>query len=114
MATIMILGSGGFGCALSIMCEKMGHKTVLYSPFEEELSDIRRDGEHKRLLPGAKIPPTVELTSDCLLYTSATYLREAAASGVPLCPLAAGTEKGDRDERRAGIRLPKAGTGYAL
>ncbi|PWM35284.1 MAG: NAD(P)-dependent glycerol-3-phosphate dehydrogenase [Clostridiales bacterium] len=60
----MILGSGGFGCALSIMCEKMGHKTVLYSPFEEELSDIRRDGEHKRLLPGAKIPPTVELTSD--------------------------------------------------
>ena len=32
--------------------------------FEEELEDIRRHGEHRRLLPGVPVPPSIRLTSD--------------------------------------------------
>lgn len=64
MENIMILGSGGFGTALAIMCDKMGHSVTLYSPFSEELDCIRRDGENRRLLPGAAVPESVVLTGE--------------------------------------------------
>lgn len=64
MEKIIILGSGGFGTALAIMCQGMGHQTILYSPFQEELDRIRQDGENKRLLPGVPVSEAIELTSD--------------------------------------------------
>lgn len=64
MSDIAILGSGGFGTALAVMADKYGHNVILWSAFEQEISSIRRDGEHKKLLPGVCVSPTIELTTD--------------------------------------------------
>ena len=49
MADITILGSGGFGLALAIMCDNAGHKVTVWSKFQDEIDAIKRT---------------------CLLYTS--------------------------------------------
>ena len=64
MASIAVFGAGGWGTALAVMAGKYGHRVSLWSPFEEELALIRRHGEHKKLLPGVAVPPSVELTGD--------------------------------------------------
>ncbi|MBP3922342.1 MAG: NAD(P)-dependent glycerol-3-phosphate dehydrogenase [Ruminiclostridium sp.] len=63
MADIMILGCG-FGTALGIMWNKYGHNVTAWSKYKEEIDAIRKDGEHKRLLPGVIVPPSIELTTD--------------------------------------------------
>lgn len=64
MAKITILGSGGFGIGLAVMFDRNGHDVTVWSAFESEIEDIRRDGEHKIKLPGVKIPESVKLTTD--------------------------------------------------
>ena len=64
MAKITILGSGGFGIGLAVMFDRNGHDVTVWSAFENEIEEIRRDGEHKLKLPGVKIPESVKLTAD--------------------------------------------------
>lgn len=64
MSSVTILGSGGWGTALAIMCSKYGHKVRLWSAFPEELDKIRQDGENTKLLPGVPVPKDIELTGD--------------------------------------------------
>lgn len=63
MAVIAVLGCG-WGTALAVMANRENHTVRLWSPFEEEVNDIRRHGEHRRLLPGVPVPPSIELTTD--------------------------------------------------
>lgn len=63
MANIAILGCG-FGTALAVLFDKYGHKITLWSPFEEEVEQISRERENKKLLPGVKISDTISLTND--------------------------------------------------
>lgn len=62
MAKVWIMGAGGFGVALAVMCAKNGHQVTSFSPFQAEIETLRRDGEHKKLLPGVKLPENVTLT----------------------------------------------------
>ena len=64
MAKIAILGSGGFGTALAIMADKYDNEVTLWSAFENEIEAIRKDGEHRKLLPGVPVSPTITLTTD--------------------------------------------------
>lgn len=64
MANITILGSGGFGISLAVMCHKYGHNVTVWSAFENEIEAIKRDGEHKKLLPGHKISKEIKLSTD--------------------------------------------------
>lgn len=64
MANITVLGAGGWGTALALMCHREGHTVRLWSPFKEEIDEIRRRGEHAKLLPGVPVPPSMELTTD--------------------------------------------------
>lgn len=64
MADITILGSGGFGISLAVMAHKYGHNVTVWSAFENEIEAIRRDGEHKKLLPGHKISKEIKLSTD--------------------------------------------------
>lgn len=64
MAKITILGSGGFGLSLAVMLDSHGHDVTVWSAFEQELYDIRKDGEHKKKLPGVKIPESIKLSPD--------------------------------------------------
>lgn len=63
MAVISVLGAG-WGTALAVMCKREGHEVRLWSPFQEEVDTIRRHGEHRKLLPGVPVPPSIELTTD--------------------------------------------------
>lgn len=63
-ASIAVLGAGGWGTALAIMADQYGHRVSLWSPFEEEIAEIRRFDEHRKLLPGVPVPPSIRLTSD--------------------------------------------------
>lgn len=64
MANISILGSGGWGTAISVMLNKYGHNVCLWSAFEEEIKDIIEDGENKKLLPGIPVSRDIMMTSD--------------------------------------------------
>lgn len=65
MADIVILGSGGFGLSLAISASKKGrHNITVWSKFQQEIDDIKANGEHIQKLPGVKIPTEINLTSD--------------------------------------------------
>lgn len=64
MADIVILGSGGFGLSLAIMCYNAGHNVTVWSKFQDEIDTIKRTGELKSKLSGVKIPKEIGLTTD--------------------------------------------------
>lgn len=64
MADIAILGSGGFGLSLAIMCYNSGHSVTVWSKFQDEIDTIKRTGELKVKLSGVKIPKGIVLTTD--------------------------------------------------
>lgn len=85
MADITILGSGGFGLALAIMCDNAGHKVTVWSKFKDEIDAIKRTGELKAKLPGVQVNKTINLTTDIsavknkdmvILGIPSTFLRE--------------------------------------
>lgn len=64
MATIAVLGAGGWGTALAVMANRMGHTVSLWSPFESEVNEIRCHGQHLKLLPGIAVSPKICVTTD--------------------------------------------------
>lgn len=64
MAKITVVGAGGWGTALAVMANKYGNQVTIWTPFEEEAKAIRQHDEHKKLLPGVPVPPTIALTTD--------------------------------------------------
>ncbi|HEX2939344.1 MAG TPA: NAD(P)H-dependent glycerol-3-phosphate dehydrogenase [Ruminiclostridium sp.] len=80
MSRITILGSGGWGTALAVMCCKYGHQVTLWSPFDAEVKTIRSDGENKKLLPGVKVPDEINLTTDINLVVGADLIIMAVPS----------------------------------
>ncbi len=80
MAVITVLGAGGWGTALAVMAHREGHTVNLWSPFEEEVASIRRSGEHKKLLPGVPVPPSIALTSDITVAASSDMVIMAVPS----------------------------------
>ena len=64
MADIVILGSGGFGLSIAVMCYNAGHSVTVWSKFQDEIDTIKRTGELKAKLSGVKIPKGITLTTD--------------------------------------------------
>ncbi len=92
MANIIVLGSGGFGISLAIMADKYGHNVTVWSAFEQEIENIKKDGEHKKLLPGHKVLPSIKLTVDIsevkgkdiiLFAIPSTFMRKVAKQAAP-------------------------------
>lgn len=110
MADFTILGMGGFGLSLAVMLNNFGHNVTVWSAFEQEVEDIRRDGENKQKLPGVKISDEITLTNDVSLVKDADIvifgiptrkLREVAKKAAPhLSPntVAVNTGKGLEDD----------------
>ena len=63
MAKITILGCG-YGTALGVLFTTFGHKVVTWTKFEQEAELLRTEREHKRLLPGVKLPESLGVTTD--------------------------------------------------
>lgn len=87
MANIAVLGSGGFGLALSVMFDDYGHDVTVWTKFQNEIELIRKEGEYKQKLPGIKIPMSVKLTCDpseicgkdiLIIGLPTAYVREVA------------------------------------
>ena len=95
MAKISVLGAGGFGIALSVMCNRMGHSVTMWSAFPAEIAAIVRDGQNLRLLPKVKIPKEIRLTgelsdvvgSDLVILAVPSFaIRETGQKLAPLLP----------------------------
>jgi glycerol-3-phosphate dehydrogenase (NAD(P)+) len=91
MAKIAILGCG-FGTALAVLFDRYGHEVTAWSKFEDEIAAIQRDGEHRKLLPGVVVPPTIKFTTDISMVRDADivmfvipskFVREVARSVKP-------------------------------
>lgn len=91
MARIAILGCG-FGTALAVTADACGHQVTLWSLFPQELEEIRRDKEQRRLLPGVRVPDRIVLTSDisclascdlCVMAVPSFAVRQTAQRAAP-------------------------------
>ncbi len=63
MAKIAILGCG-YGTALGVLYDHYGHDVITWTKFEQEAEQLRAEREHKRLLPGVKLPDSLGVTTD--------------------------------------------------
>ncbi len=79
MASITILGSGGWGLALACTSSRLGHEVTVWSAFKDELDTIRRTGELRAKLPGVQIPKSVSLCEDIACAKG----RDIAVVGIP-------------------------------
>ncbi len=64
MATVAILGDGGWGTALGLTLHRNGHRVCLWGPFPETIAAIRGRGENVDYLPGVALPPELRWTAD--------------------------------------------------
>ena len=64
MEKIVILGSGGWGMALALVAHRKGHGVTLWSPFEEEVSNLTKTRRNDKLLRGVELPKEINITSD--------------------------------------------------
>lgn len=92
MADITILGSGGFGLSLAVLCNTNGHRVTVWSKFQDEIDAIKRTGELKAKLPGVFIPKEIEFSTDIscvkdadmvLIGIPSKFVREVCLSAKP-------------------------------
>lgn len=64
MANISIIGAGAFGTALAIYAHRAGHRVRVWC-FEQDLPGrVKEKSENDLYLPGFKIDPSIEFTTD--------------------------------------------------
>ena len=63
MARVSVLGAGGWGMALAIATAAR-HEVLIWSPFEEEISNLKTNRSNPKLLEGVFLPKSIELTCD--------------------------------------------------
>ena len=56
---IAVIGSGGWGTAVSLLLAGMGHEIWLWSWIQEETDRLNKDRENKEFLPGAAFPENI-------------------------------------------------------
>jgi glycerol-3-phosphate dehydrogenase (NAD(P)+) len=61
---VTILGDGAMATVCSILLIQGGHAVTMWGAFEESIERLQQNREQARLLPGARIPPTVQLTAN--------------------------------------------------
>ena len=66
----VVLGSGGWGTALSLVLHRNGHPVTLWSHVPEKAAYMERARENPRL-EGVPLPPELRLTADMACLTEA-------------------------------------------
>lgn len=61
---ISVLGDGGWGTTLSILLAKKGFPVTLWGAFPEYIKILRAKRVNTKFLPGIKIPPEIQITSN--------------------------------------------------
>ncbi len=61
---ITILGDGGWGTTLAILLARKGFRLTLWGAFAGYTREMNKTRVNKKFLPGIKIPPQIQITSD--------------------------------------------------
>ncbi len=77
---IFVIGCGGWGMALSMLLDSNGHKVTEWTCFEEECKLLREERGNEKLLPGVKLPESIEITTDLNGAASADIVLMAVPS----------------------------------
>ena len=64
MAKITVLGAGGWGMALALSAYGGGNEVTIWSPFEDEVTELLKNRGNERLLSGIKLPDGIGITTD--------------------------------------------------
>lgn len=64
MAKIGIIGAGSWGIAISLLLNNNGHQVTVWSVLDDEIDMLNKEREHKKCLPGVKLPETLTFTKD--------------------------------------------------
>ena len=106
---VTILGDGAMATVCSMLLTQGGHAVTMWGAFEESIERLQQNREQARLLPGARIPPSVRLTANdadcfrgCTMILSAVptqYIRAVwkrlqshVPKSVPIVSVAKGIE----------------------
>lgn len=75
---VAIVGDGAMATVCSILLTTGGHSVTMWGPFEDAIDRLRQDREQRRLLPGVRVPPNVQLTAnDAEVFEGATMVLSA-------------------------------------
>lgn len=61
---IGVIGAGSFGTALAMVLAGKGHQVTVWARKAEQIEEMKKTGENSHYLPGVKLPPEIEFTSD--------------------------------------------------
>lgn len=97
MAKVGILGAGSWGTALALLLYKNGHEVTMWSIDKSEVEMLQKEREHKKKLPGVKLPEEMTITNQLeegmngkdflVLAVPSIYTRSTARSMKPyICP----------------------------
>ena len=64
MAKISVIGSGGWGIALTILLHKNGHNLRIWSFDKKEAEELKTTRENKTKLPNISLPDDIEVTDN--------------------------------------------------
>ena len=64
MANISVLGAGSWGLGLALLLNNNGHNVTVWSVLKDEVAMLQAEREHKRCLPGVKIPDSITISGD--------------------------------------------------
>ncbi|MEW6087272.1 MAG: NAD(P)H-dependent glycerol-3-phosphate dehydrogenase [bacterium] len=64
ISKISILGGGSWGTTMAILLAEKGLPVIIWEYFKENAALMERERENKRLLPGIKIPQSVQITDN--------------------------------------------------
>ena len=64
MANIGILGAGSWGLGLALLLNNNGHNVTVWSVLNDEVVMLQTEREHKRCLPGVRIPDSITISGD--------------------------------------------------
>src|SRR5882757_867182 len=65
MTTFAVLGSGGWGTAVAVLlAQNAAHRVRLWTAHADNAETLRAARENARLLPGVRIPDSLQITAD--------------------------------------------------
>ena len=64
MANVSVLGAGSWGLGLALLLNNNGHNVTVWSVLKDEVDMLQTEREHKRCLPGVKIPDSITISGD--------------------------------------------------
>ena len=64
MANVSVLGAGSWGLGLALLLNNNGHNVTVWSVLKDEVDMLQTEREHKRCLPGVRIPDSITVSGD--------------------------------------------------